>query len=189
MFSKIEKIVEWLLWQSRFMIIIAVIAAIISALVMVLIGTWDVILVLRGMFAGLGDPHHFEVFHMEALTNIVSSIDAYLIATVLLIFGIGLYELFISKIDLAEQDTRSSRILIIHDLDQLKEKIAKVIIMVLIVTFFKHALAIEYNDVVSLVYLSIGIFLIALSVFFMHNGHKVAGKEPVEIEWNGLDEK
>ncbi len=89
----------------------------------------------------------------------------------LLIFGIGLYELFVSKIVQIEEDKKSAGILIIHSLDQLKEKLAKVIIMVLIVAYFKNALDMKYEDILQLLYLGTGIFLISLSLYLMHKNH------------------
>ncbi len=169
--NKIEYYVEKALWQSRYMIFIAVVAAIVSAFVMIMIGTYDVCMIFKDFMHVFGDAEAFEHFHHEALSGVVSSLDSYLIATVLLIFGIGLYELFISKIDFAENDVRSSKILVIHTLDELKEKVAKVIIMVLIVTFFEYAIAYDFQDIKSLLYLSIGILLISVSVYLMHFSH------------------
>ncbi len=153
------------------MVFFAVISAIISALVMIITGTYDVILVLQNMTTAFSSHENYEAFSKTTVSLLVSAIDDYLIATVFLIFGIGLYELFISKIDVAEKDESSSKVLIIHDLDQLKEKIAKVVIMVLIVTFFKHAVSYHYEDMLQLLYLSIGILLIAVSVYLTHKSH------------------
>ncbi len=169
MFKSFESLVERVLWESRLIIILAVIASILSAVVLVLIGTYDVYKVIAELFHGAAAD--MESFHALAVTHIIAAVDSYLIATVLLIFGMGLYELFVSKIDIAEADEKSSRILIIHDLDQLKEKLAKVILLVLVVTFFKHAVYFHYEDVTSLLYLAGGIFLIALSIYLTHKGH------------------
>ncbi|MBF0275783.1 MAG: YqhA family protein [Nitrospinae bacterium] len=163
-----EKLIEKIIWQSRLMIFLAVVSGIISALILVLMGTYDVFIVVKESFHLIGDEDFYKEFHRDAITHIIGAIDSFLIATVLLIFGIGLYELFINKIDLAEQETKSSKILVIHNLDQLKEKIAKVILMVLIVTFFKYAVNFKYVEILDLLYLSIGIFLIALSIYFTH---------------------
>ncbi|GAB6072092.1 YqhA family protein [Venenivibrio stagnispumantis] len=168
---KLEQIIERILWESRLMIFLAVIAAIVAALILVVIGTYDIIQILIEMGHAFSDKELYESFHKDAITHIISAIDAYLISTVLLIFGIGLYELFISKIDYAENDTRSSRILIVHSLDQLKDKLAKVIVMVLIVTYFKHAVSIKYEDILSLLYLGAGIILIALAIYFLGKNH------------------
>ena len=175
MLKGLEKVVERILWESRLMIMLAVISSIVAAFVMVLIGTYEVVLVVKGLFHTIQNLEGYDRFHPEAITHLISAIDAFLIATVLLIFGIGLYELFISKIDYIESETQSSKILVIHNLDQLKAKLAKVIIMVLIVTFFKHAINIEYNDISSLLYLSLGILFIAISVYFMHKGDSEHG--------------
>ena len=168
----IERIVEWLLWESRFMFFAAVVASVIGVLVLVLIGTYDIIIVLKHSTHMFSSLEAFEDFHKDAIKHIISAVDVYLIATVLLIFGIGLYELFISKIDYIEENNKSSRVLEIHSLDQLKEKLAKVIVMVLIVSFFKYAIDFHYDDIKSILFLSIGILLISLSIYFMHKGNE-----------------
>ncbi len=56
---------------------------------------------------------------------------------------LDLYELIISQIDIAQMSA-ASRILEIKSLDELKDKLAKVIIMVLIVGFFKRAMNTTY---------------------------------------------
>jgi uncharacterized membrane protein YqhA len=162
------QLIENILWKSRFMVFFAVVAAIISALIMIIMGCLEVIYVVREIIGSIINPDSYEGFSKTAVSHLVSAIDDYLIGTVFLIFGIGLYELFISKIDIAEKDETSSRVLIIHDLDQLKEKIAKVVIMVLIVTFFKYAVNINYSEMINLLYLSIGILLIAVSIYLTH---------------------
>ena len=56
----------------------------------------------------------------ETVTHIVEVIDGFLLASVLLIFAMGLYELFISKIDAAEASETSGNVLHINTLDDLK---------------------------------------------------------------------
>lgn len=154
------------------MILFPVVAGLVSALVMILIGTFDVVKSLYELPALLLAPHREE--STAIITHIIRSLDAFLIATVLLIFSIGLYELFISKIDYAERDQRSSQILVIHNLDQLKEKVAKVIIMVLIVTFFQESMNFAYKSVLDLLYLALAIFLISLAVYFTHKHGRIS---------------
>jgi len=135
---------------------------------MIVLGTIEVISVCIEFTHAFSSIEIYEEFTKTAVSHLVSAVDFYLIGTVFLIFGIGLYELFISKIDIAENDETSSKVLIIHDLDALKEKIAKVVIMVLIVTFFKYAINIKYDEMINLLYLSIGILLIAVSIYLTH---------------------
>ena len=68
----------------------------------------------------------------------------FLIGIVLLIFGFGVYELFISEIEFAKGKFADST-LKINSLDQLKNKIIKVIIIVLIVKFFEKVLKLSHN--------------------------------------------
>lgn len=168
--------IEKMLWKSRYMVFLAVVSAIISALIMILLGSFEVSRVVYDLYHAVSVSGSLEEFGKSSVSHLVSAIDDYLIGTVFLIFGIGLYELFISKIDVAENDETSSKVLIIHDLDQLKEKIAKVVIMVLIVTFFKYAINFKYDEMINLLYLSIGIFLIAVSIYLTHKSPSNKGQ-------------
>ena len=79
----------------------------------------------------------------EALSGATSNIDFYLIGVALLIFGYGIYELLISEIDVyrdQSQNSESSGLLDIRNLDQLKEKLVKVLVVALIVGAFKAML-------------------------------------------------
>jgi len=101
--------------------------------------------------------------------DIIGAVDLYLIAVVMLLFSFGLYELFISKIDAAE-DSESSKILQIHSLDQLKDKLAKVIVMVLIVNFFQRVLHTGYSGALEMLYFAGSIFALAIGLYFLHKG-------------------
>ena len=90
----------------------------------------------------------------------------FLIGIVLLIFGFGVYELFISEIDIAK-DKFSDSTLKISTLDQLKNKIIKVVIIVLIVKFFEKILKLtpNFNTPQDLLLLSVSILAICLGFF------------------------
>ncbi len=163
-----EKIVETFLWQSRWMVFFAAIASVVSAFILIVIGTLEVFQVIGEMFSFVYGSASMDAIYRHTIKNVITAVDIYLIATILLIFGVGLYELFISKISFIEEEDRSAGILRIHSLDQLKEKLAKVIVMILIVTFFKYAVEMSYGTVSDLMYLSGSIFLIAMAVFFMN---------------------
>lgn len=107
-------------------------------------------------------------FRSTAVTHVVEIVDGYLLGTVLLIFALGLYELFISRIDQAEKSETSSSVLIINSLDDLKTRLAKVILMILIVKYFEHAVSMEFATPMDLLYLAGGIALIGLALFLTH---------------------
>lgn len=114
-------------------------------------------------------PHHDK----RIVPLIINSVDSYLFATVLLIFSMGLYELFISKIDPASRTPESRpNWLNIRNLDDLKGTIGKVILMILIVSFLEKSLSIVYATPLDLLYLCGGIILIAGSLYLTHvKGH------------------
>ena len=65
---------------------------------------------------------------------------------------------------------KSLKILAISSLDDLKSKLLKVVVIVLVVTFFKYALDYEYKNPVDLMLLAGGTVLIAISAYLSHNG-------------------
>ena len=101
--------------------------------------------------------------------KIISSIDLFLIGIVLLIFGFGVYELFISEIDFAKGKFSEST-LKISSLDQLKNKIIKVIIIVLIVKFFEKVLKLTPNFTTpeDVLFFSVSILSICLGYYLIN---------------------
>ena len=110
--------------------------------------------------------------HKEILIKFIEAIALYLIGVVLLIFSFGIYELFISKIDVARLD-ESVTILEIKDLDELKNKIIKVIIMVLIVSFFSKILqsSEEYDTPLEMLYFALSILALSVGVYLIKIKH------------------
>jgi uncharacterized membrane protein YqhA len=112
-----------------------------------------------------------SAIYTEALANIASVIDGYLFATIMLIFAMGLYELFISKIDVAEDSELAQRILLIRSIDDLKDRLAKIIFLVLIVKYFEYALHLSYSTPTALLQLAGGILLIAGALWLTGRKH------------------
>jgi hypothetical protein len=88
-----------------------------------------------------------------------------------LIFGFGIYELFISDIDVAK-GTGGDKVLYVSSLDELKDKIAKVIVMVLVVSFFQRVLHTDYKGSLEMLYFAISITALSLGLYFLHKGGK-----------------
>ncbi len=53
--------------------------------------------------------------------------------------------------------------MIIHDIDELKEKVTKVIIIMLIVSIFKQILSFEANNTLDVLYLAISTLTLAIA--------------------------
>lgn len=162
-----KNIFEQIMWQSRNFVILAVIFGLISAIILFVIASIDVfgviVYVAKTYLNQLHPPH----FHEEVIGGIIGAVDLYLIAVVMLIFSFGLYELFISKITSADKSGAGENILIITSLDQLKNKIGKVIIMVLIVQFFQKIGSIAFQTPLQMVYFAISVAFLAISLFLI----------------------
>ena len=136
------------------------ILSILSAFTLIVIGSWDIIEAVI-FYNPLFDTSISS--NNELLFKLISAIDLFLIGIVLLIFGFGIYELFVSEIDFANSKFTEST-LKIRDLDQLKNKIIKVIIIVLIVKFFEKVLKFSENFTTPMDILYFGLSILSICV-------------------------
>ncbi len=161
---RVELFFESFLWNTRWLVFLAVIASLISALILFLVGLYEVIHLVYLFFSSPS----YEAFYSKILSIVIASVDIFLIGTFLLVFSLGLYELFISKIDPAENDPLGQRVLVIKSLEDLKEKLGRLVIMVLIVAFFKQVLHLEFKSPLDTVYVAFGVLMISLALYFTH---------------------
>ncbi|MDA8956654.1 YqhA family protein [Flavobacteriales bacterium] len=164
--SKFENIFEKGLWNLRYVVILSVILSILASITLFMIGSWDIIHAIiyeNPLFSSDITNNN------DLLFRIISSIDLFLIGIVLLIFGFGVYELFISEIDFAK-DKFTNSTLKINSLDQLKNKIIKVIIIVLIVKFFEKILKLtpSFTSSIDVLYFAISILSICIGYYLIN---------------------
>lgn len=192
----LEGIFEGSLWNSRFVVLAAVIGSLIAGFAIFYMATYDVWNLVQHVMH-YGDQSLSEVarkqLHDDTITHIVEVVDGYLLATVMLIFSLGIYELFISDIDQAHGSKASSKILVIDSLDDLKSRLAKVILMIMIVTLFEHAISMHMTGPLDLLYLGASIALVALALYWSHaadsvGGHGAAHAAVTDIEKPAEDE-
>ncbi len=165
----IEHIFESTLWNTRFFVLLAVVFSMIGGISLFIVASVDIWNVVSNVVTTYLNHLHPEKFHEVIVGGIIGAVDLYLMAVVMFIFGFGLYELFISEIDVAKRQG-ASKILEIHSLDELKDKLGKVIVMVLIVNFFQRVLFTNYEGALDLVYFAISILALAISLYFLHKG-------------------
>lgn len=160
-----------ILWNSRLFIIFAVMLSMVGAILLFLVASFDIIKVVKITFDYYQHTlrEHEDIHHI-LLNTIIMAIDLYLIAVVLLIFAFGLYELFIAKIEI--KDEHHSKVLEIHTLDQLKDKLAKVIVMALVVAFFSKVLNMGMKNTLDMLYFAISILGLSLGLYFLHKDSK-----------------
>ena len=155
------------MWSFRFVILIAVFALLISSLAAFYLG-------VQSTIEAFGEITHSYQEGKGLETNVVivyliSSIDEFLLGIVMIIIALGIYELFISKIDFIDEGKLLyPKWLTFHSLEELKAVLTKVIIIILMVYFFKSVVMMEFNTPLSILYLAVGIVLIALLLIMCH---------------------
>ena len=161
-----EKLFEGALWNSRFVILAAVVGSLLAGFAIFYMATVDVVNLFQHSLhyadSSLTEEAR-KALHDSIVSHIVEVVDGYLLASVMLIFSLGLYELFISDLDQAHGSKASSKILVINHLDDLKGRLAKVILMIMIVTLFEEALHMKLETPLDLVYL--GANLVAYTLY------------------------
>jgi len=178
--AKMEKILEKLLWNSRFVVLSAVAASMAACIAIFYMATVDVFYMVTHILH-YADPSldaaARKLMHDESVAHIVSAMDGFLLATVMLIFSLGLYELFISEIDEAKGSKTGGKILLIESLDDLKSRLAKVILMILIVSLFENAVKLKFEVALDMLYFGGTIALVGLALYLTHAAEPKGGKE------------
>ena len=173
---KLELFFEALIWNFRFFILIPVIFSLLSALRLIVIGTIDI---WAGLTIAINPQDPEGVMTIKTITYIIGGVDYYLIGIVLLIFAFGIYELFISEIEIKHQD--DSSILQSASLEELKGKLVNVIVVALIVSLFKQMLSIEIGKLSDIIYISLAILLISISQYLLHLSHMKSHKRSPKV--------
>jgi uncharacterized membrane protein YqhA len=166
-----ESLLEGSLWNSRFVIMFAVVGSLFAGFAIFYLATVDVVYLVKHALHYASPELNDEarkILHDNIVSHIVEVVDGYLLGTVMLIFSLGLYELFISDIDQAHGTKASSKILVINNLDDLKSRLAKVILMIMIVTLFEESLHMKLTAPIDLLYLGGSIALVGLALYLSH---------------------
>ncbi len=150
--NKIELLIEYFLWNARFLVIIPIFILIILFVFII----FEVVIKWLQIFINYNP--------LTAIWDIISILDFVLLWVIILIFSWWIYELFVDEIKLKDNEKSKAKILIIHNIDELKEKISKVIIIMIVVYLFKQIMTIKVNNVIDILYLSIATVLLAISI-------------------------
>ena len=144
-----------ILASSRYLVIIAVIGSFLASMALIFYGGLTTINILIEIFAHatftIAGAKHLAVECIEV-------IDLFLLATVLYIVSLGLYELFI------DENLPVLPWLVINDLDDLKAKLTGVITVSLAVTFLAYVVEWDGNTNILALGVSVGVVLFALSL-------------------------
>ncbi len=121
------------------------------------LGFYGVYVLIETLVKVFTDP---EVRDTTVLsTKFISVMDIHLLSVVLYIFSVGLYELFVGKLNLPEW-------LKIESIDDLKAKLASVIILILAITFTKNL--VKWEKPIDTLLFGIAIAVVILALIFYY---------------------
>jgi uncharacterized protein (TIGR00645 family) len=168
--AKVEELFESSLYSCRFLVIFAVIGTMVAAAILFLKGTVEMLQGVNGFIRHVDISAQTVSDDKTVILAFIPAIDNYLFATVLLIFSMGIYELFVSKID-PSMKTPNSRPnwLNIDNLDDLKTHIAEVVIMILIINFFEFSFTVTLSKPADLLFFAGSILIVAATLYISHN--------------------
>ncbi len=141
-----------ILEKSRYVVFIAVVGSLISAVTLLVYGFYEIVAILFKIFSASIDSK-------TVVLKFIETVDGFLLATVFLIIAIGLYELFI------DDTLNLPNWLEINSLDDLKAKLVGVVIIVLGVIFLGNTA--RWTDGTDILYLGGGVaaVIVALTYF------------------------
>ncbi|KAL0456165.1 UNVERIFIED_CONTAM: hypothetical protein Slati_0955700 [Sesamum latifolium] len=185
-----ESIIEKVIFDFRFLALLAVGGSLAGSLLCFLNGCVYIfdaykvywISCVKGVHSG------------QMVLRLVEAIDVYLAGTVMLIFGMGLYGLFISNVppDIPPAIDRAlkgsslfgmfalkerPKWMKISSIDELKTKVGHVIVMILLVKMFERSKMATITTGIELLSYSVCVFLSSASLYILHNLHKSEGDE------------
>lgn len=152
---------ERMLTYTKYIVLIGVVGLLVASIAGFVLSTYETAELVWKIFTHLADPN-LEVQEV----NFIKLVDGFLVATGLLIFGLGLYEIFIQQLDLPVS-------LRFTTIGQLKSSLANIIILTLAITFLTSVQ--EHEDATSVLLKGIAIAAVILVlVFFARSGERDA---------------
>jgi uncharacterized membrane protein YqhA len=137
---------------SRYVVAVPAVGAILGSFILMVIGTWEII---RSLLKLLDTAVPLK----DSVVSILTAVDTLLLATVLLVIGYGLYELFV------DSSVKLPPWLEIRSLDDLKAKLIGVVVAIIAVVFLGVLVdSTDANDVM-LIGVGAGAVVIGLAAF------------------------
>ena len=160
-----QSIIERGLLATRFLMAIPVALSLLLVLAALYLATVDALYVLSHLADyALGGSSAQTGTRVKLITTIIKSFDTYLIAAVLLVFAFGIYELFISRLEASPHSEIVGRLLIVRSLDDLKDRLARLVLLVLVVEVLQQALQLTYSGTLDVLFLAIATLLVGAAI-------------------------
>ena len=137
---------------SRYVVVLPSLGALFGGLILIIIGLWD----MGAAALKLVQPN---VDLKESVVSVLAAVDTLLLATVLLVIGYGLYELFV------DESLQLPAWLQIHSLDDLKAKLIGVVVAVVAVVFLGELVEGKDAQATMMTGIGAGALVLALAAF------------------------
>ncbi|ESQ55435.1 hypothetical protein EUTSA_v10025996mg [Eutrema salsugineum] len=170
----LEEGIEKIIYSCRFMAFLGTLGSLFGS----------VLCFVKGCMYVADSFVQYSVNRGKVILLLVEAIDIYLLGTVMLVFGMGLYELFISNLNTSESishDNASNRSslfgmfplkerpqwLEVKSVSQLKTKLGHVIVMLLLIGLFDKSRKVAITSVTDLLCISVSIFLSSACLYLL----------------------
>jgi uncharacterized membrane protein YqhA len=158
-----EVVAERALWGSRLLMLVGVAGSILMAVIVLWVSAVDLAVLAGDTIAYASASDRADV-RADLIGGIVKTIDSFLLAAILVLVAFGLYELFISRLDPARDGASNPRILLVLSIDDLKDRIAKLVVLILVIEFFQRSLEADLTQADELLKLAGAISLVAVAL-------------------------
>ncbi|MGK0617302.1 YqhA family protein [Meiothermus cerbereus] len=151
--KRLEQLIQSVLWSARWVMLLPVVGLLAGAIYFALQTGLEV---WRALGSGSLE---------KALPLMVGALDLALLASVLIIFALGLYELFIAEV--RQPEGGLNNVLIVKSLNDLKTKLGQVILMILIVKFFEKAQAFSPKAALDFLFYAGAVALLGVALWLV----------------------
>ncbi len=142
-----------ILEKARYLSLVGVLSLFLASIVAYVWGAIKTVYVIGAVITSAGKDPYIPV-------SLIELVDSFLIATALLIFTLGLYELFIHDLILPEWMVTTS-------LHALEGKLGGVIIMVMVVKFLEHV--VEWKDPSGSIFFAISVAVVSVALIALNH--------------------
>ena len=156
--EEMKAIFEKFLLCSKFLTLLPVLFCVAASATIFVMASYEIGSALYKIVDCFLAPQSERALYIGILSEIITAIDLYLVAIVLLIFVFGIIDEFVDL---------NLQVLKIASLEELKHKLGSVIIMVLVVDFFKRILHTDFTTPLDMLLLAGAIFAVCLALYIL----------------------
>jgi uncharacterized membrane protein YqhA len=161
-----QRLKAWL-WASRLLVAPGIAICIALSLFFIVVSVVDLIGVVSAVGAYSSQAltgHAAAPVRMLIVSHAIEALDGVLLAATVLVFGWGLYSVFIGPLEQASQGTAEHRALLVGSLQELKHRLVQLVLVVALVRVLEVSLGPLANGGAEIVFIAAAFLLLALAL-------------------------